>query len=149
MAEKVNGSGLRLYLMDGSPTPTPKLVTEQLSLSNNRSTNTIDVTSKDNEGYDEFIGGIKSGEITFEMIMDLTVDGTTAVNYATMLTVEDARQVRSYQLKLETPTKILTYAFKALITQFNDSAPMEDKITISVTLKRSGKPTSTIVAANP
>lgn len=141
---KVNASGLKLYIMRGTSTPVKKLITEQLSFDYNRSTATIDVTSKDNNGYEEFIGGLKSGEVSIEFIMDLTPTGTDRLNYQEMLAVESAREVADYKAELTDGTKTLSMGFKALITEFNASAPMEDKITISMTLKRSGAPTDTV-----
>lgn len=151
MANKVNSSRFKLYVVETvSGNPVDKLITEQMSFSNSRTTNTIDITSKDNNGYDEFIGGLKSGEIQVEFIMDLSVaaDDATKVNYISVSGYEASRAVKTYKAKLDDGLKTLSITFNALITKFDTSAPLEDKITVSCTFKRSGAPTEAIVT-NP
>lgn len=146
MAEKLNGSKFLLYVMDGT-TPVRKLISEQLGLTLAGSTATIDVTSKTNAGWDEFIGGLQSGEASVDMIMDASINALTdKVNYAEMSGFKVTRVVKQYVAELVGPTKTLTRNFYALITKFDVGAPMEDKITVSMTLKQSGPPTETITS---
>lgn len=145
---KVNGSRYKVYIMDGSPTPVKKLISEQLSLTESRTTNTIDVTSKDNDGYEEFIRGLRSGEWSFETIMDADLSTTDAskVNYMFMSNLDSAGVVRQYRIELISDSQTLYTIISGLITKFDKSAPMEDKITVSFTIKRSGKPVDNQVA---
>ena len=141
---KENGSRFKAYIMDGTPTATEKLISEQTSLSINREVKTIDVTSKDNTGYEEFIGGLQSGQADVEFICDL---GTPTGNAGYMLLsgVAAARSIRQYVFKYPTAAgPILSISLSALITNYDVSAPMEDKITVKCTLKRSGAPTETL-----
>ncbi|AUD07007.1 phage tail tube protein [Spirosoma pollinicola] len=153
MSNKVNSSRFKLFVVEmvGTPTPvaTDKLITEQMSMNISRSTNTIDVTSKDNAGYDEFIGGLKSGEVSCEIIMDLSVASDAAkVNYIDMSGYEASRTVKTFKAKLDDGQKTLSITFQALITKFDVGAPLEDKITCSMTMKRSGAPSETLTT-NP
>ncbi len=147
---KDNGSKFKLYLVEtvtanGSTTTVDKLITEQISLSISNTTNTIDVTSKDNDGHEQFIGGLKSGEISCEIIMDTDVSGAAdKVNQIDMQSYQAARLVKTYKAKYNDGKNTLSFLFSALVTKFDISAPMEDKITVSMTLKRSGAPTQTI-----
>lgn len=144
MAEKLNGSLFKLYVLEGS---TEKLITEQLGLTLSGGTNTIDVTSKDNNGWEEFIGGLQTGEASFDMIMDNSVvSAADKVNYADMSTYKVTRAIKTYVAKLIGPTKTLKRTFSALITKFDIGAPMEDKITVSISLKQSGAPTEVSTA---
>ncbi|GAB4001513.1 hypothetical protein GCM10028807_57840 [Spirosoma daeguense] len=148
MANKVNSSRFKILLTEiVSSVPVDKLITEQLSMTNSRSTNTIDVTSKDNNGYEEFIGGLKSGEVSFDFIVDLSVALADAAkaNYLKLSALEAARTVATFKAKLDDGLGALSITFNALITKFDTSAPLEDKITVSVTMKRSGAPTEAYV----
>ena len=124
--------------MDGTPTATEKLISEQTSLSISRETKTIDVTTKDNNGDEEFIGGLRSGQAEIEFVCDLATP-TGNAGYMLLSGVAAARSIRQYVFKYPTASgPILSISFSALATNFDFSAPMEDKITVKCTLKRSG-----------
>lgn len=94
---------------------------------------TIDVSAHDSpNGYRQFVGGLKDpGEITFDVnykpsahdMLVADLDDTTATNYR--ITWPDGS----------------TWTFPAIITGFEPSAPIDDKLAASITLKVSGKPT--------
>lgn len=103
------------------------------------SRNVYDVTAHDStDSYMEFIGGLKDGgEISF----DLNWDPTESTN-ADLFSDLDDTVPRDYRLEL--PGDIAEFDFAAILTSFEPSLPVDDKITASVTYKITGKPTLTV-----
>lgn len=101
---------------------------------------TVEVTSHDStDGWEEFVGGIlRSGEVSLDINYDpagVTHDATTGL-IADMV----ARTVRNFELIF--PDDVATtWDFAALVTGFEPGAPVDDKLSASVTLKVTGVPT--------
>lgn len=95
----------------------------------------LDVSAHDSpDGYREFLGGIKDpGEVSLDVNYDPKVhdvwmddlDDTVPRDY--IITYSDGS----------------TEEFKALLTNFEPSAPFDDKLSASATFKVTGKPEST------
>lgn len=90
-------------------------------------------------GWREFIGGLlDGGEVSF----DINYDPVGATHDASTGLIADmvARTVRNFQLVFP-DTGNTTWSFAALVTSFEPSEPVDDKLAASVTLKVSGQPT--------
>lgn len=101
------------------------------------SVDTIDVTSHDSaDGYEELVAGIiRSGEVT----LDLNFMPANATHKA-LVTDLASRQANTYSLVFP-DTAQTTWSFSALVTGFSPGAPYDGKLSASVTLKLTGKPT--------
>ena len=100
----------------------------------------IDVTNHSSTGgWKEFIGGLlDGGEVSFEINYDpvgATHDASTG-----LIADMSARTVRNFQLVFP-DTGNTTWSFSALVTAFQPSEPIDNKLSASVTLKVSGQPT--------
>lgn len=96
---------------------------------------TIDVSGHDSAGgWREFVGGLKdAGEVSLDInyrpaVHDVLVDDL------------DDEDPRNYKLVFPDGTE---WAFKAVLTAFEPSAPFDDKLSASATFKVSGPPTLT------
>ena len=103
----------------------------------------LDVTSHDaTEGWRDFIYGLKdAGEVTFDVLFDPTEP--THKNAQGGLLFELAQGTAAQQFQITWPDGTTTWTFNGLVTGFEPGAPVEDKLTASVTIKISGKPTLT------
>lgn len=106
----------------------------------NLSLDPIDVTHHSSTaGWKEFVGGLlDGGEVSFEINYDpvgATHDASTGL-IADMV----ARTMRNFQLVFP-DTGNTTWSFAALVTAFEPSEPVDDKLAASITLKLSGQPT--------
>jgi len=92
----------------------------------------IDVTSLDSiEGYREFITGFRdAGEVTFDMNM-------TNANYDQLVVDFESNTKREYKIVLPDDDES-TLSFSGLVTGIPLNIPMDDKVTVSVTIKLSG-----------
>jgi predicted secreted protein len=101
-----------------------------------RSRETYDVTAHDSpDGWREFIGGLKdAGEVSFDLNF----------NPAVHVPIADAEYAKATPTnwKLTFPEGSV-WAFAAILTSDESSAPHDGKLEGSVTLKISGKPTFT------
>ncbi|WP_326659628.1 phage tail tube protein [Streptomyces sp. NBC_00385] len=99
------------------------------------SRDTVDVSSHDSpDKHREFVGSlVDPGEVT----VDVNYDPAQHDELVADLTEEDPG---NYQLVFPT-TPPVTWAFAAVMTGFEPSAPFDDKLTASITYKVSGKPT--------
>jgi len=96
----------------------------------------IDVTSLDSDGgYREFIAGFRDGgTVTLNM-------NFTASTFALILADFDSDVLQSYEIIL--PDAALTSLdFMGLVTELPLSIPTDDKVTVDVTIKISGRVTS-------
>jgi predicted secreted protein len=90
-------------------------------------------------GWEEFVGGIlRSGEVTLDINYD-PVEGTHDASTG-LIAEMVAKTVRNFQLVFPDAGST-TWTFGALVTAFEPSAPVADKLAASVTLKLSGQPT--------
>lgn len=102
------------------------------------SRDTLDVTAHDSpDQYREFIGGLKDpGEVSADVNYDPSVHDVFVDDL-------DDTEPRSYKITFPDGT---VWAFGALLTGFEASAPMDDKLSASITWKVTGKPVITPAA---
>jgi len=100
----------------------------------------IDVTNHSSlEAWKEFVGGLKDGG---EVSLEINYDPATPTHNATaglIKSLED-QTVDNYQIVFS-DTANTTWTIPALVTGFETGAPVDGKLSASVTLKVSGKPT--------
>lgn len=97
--------------------------------------NTIDVTAHDSpDAWMEFVGGLKDGG---EVTVDVNYDPSAHDALVADLSDEDPR---NYQIVFPDPDTT-TWAFPGILTGFQPSAPIDDKLSASLTYKVAGKPT--------
>jgi len=99
----------------------------------------LDVTSHSSvDGYREFIQGLKdAGEVTIEGNF-IPANATQSATDG-LLSDYDSGVVRNFQLVFP-DTDTTTWGFSAIITAFEPSAPVEEVLTFTATLKVTGKP---------
>lgn len=95
----------------------------------------VEATSTDSDdNYKEYVAGLMdAGEVTIEMhfISDATQES--------LLTDLNTAAPASYNIVFPTPTT-KTCTFNGLITAWQPAAPIQDMMTLSVTVKITGKP---------
>lgn len=133
--------GTLLQTGDGATSEVFTTIAEVITISGPAlSTDTIDMTHHSSPGnYEEFVGGtLRSGEVTF----DINYIPTAATHDASTGLLKDYenRTVRNFKLVFP-DTGNTTWSFAAVVVGFEPSAPHDDKLMASVTLKISGQPT--------
>ena len=108
-----------------------KVLGGQRACTLNRSSDTIDVTNKDSEGWQENLSGLKNWGIDTD---GLIVENNEAYDHLEECFME-SKEVDVY---LTTPMG-KKYTGKAIITDFPLEAPYDDAATYSVTITGSGK----------
>ena len=100
---------------------------------------TIEVTSHSSvEGWKEYIAGLlDAGEISFD-INYVPTNATHKNAAGGLIYILAQRAVQAFSLVFPDTT---TWTFNAFVTAFEPSAPVADKLSASVTLKLTGKPT--------
>jgi predicted secreted protein len=103
---------------------------------------TIDVTAHDSpNAYRQFVGGLKDpGEISFDINYDPLVHDTLVAD----LDLTASGGAKNWKITWPKSTGQVTagntWTFPAIMTGFEPGAPIDDKLSASVTLKVSGKP---------
>lgn len=138
---KLNASGHKLYIVESS---TPKLVAHLTSLTLSFSGETIDLTSKDNNGFRDFIMGLKSFTISAEGFTDFQT-GTDQRNFDDFMAAARAGTSLTLLLK-NTVTGDSTFQGTAYVTALELTSPMEAGLTFSTTLGISGDITPGVVS---
>lgn len=130
---KSNASSHKLYIVESS---TNKLVAELTSVSLSFSGNTIDLTSKDNNGFREFIVGLKQFSLSVEGFVDFQTS-TDERNFDDFMTA--ARGGASLNMLLKNGTSgDTTHAGTAYVTALQLTSGMETGLTFTATLEFSG-----------
>jgi len=137
----ISAFGTLLKIGDGGDPETFTTIAEVSSISGpGLSLDTIDVTHHSSTaGWREFVGGLlDAGEVSF----DINYTPTDATHDASTGLIKDMvdRTVRNFQLVFP-DTGNTTWSFSALVTGFEPSEPIDDKLAASVTLKLTGQPT--------
>lgn len=138
----ISAFGTLLKIGDGgSPTESFTIIAEVTNIGGpSLSLDQIEITHHSSTGgWKEFIGGLlDGGEVSF----DINYDPVGATHDATTGLIADivARTKRNFQLVFP-DTGNTTWSFTALVTKFEPSEPVGDKLAASVTLKVSGQPT--------
>lgn len=78
---KINGSDFVLYIDDVA-------VALSTSCTVSSSTDTIDITTKDSDGYADFLSGLKSGDVSFEALADFSGEDAVFTAYNADATVD-------------------------------------------------------------
>lgn len=102
------------------------------------SADVIDVTSHDSPGAhrEKIAGLLDAGEVSLEL--NFIPTAATQGNVSGLLRDYRNRNVRNFQLVFPGGT---TWAFAALVTNYEPGANVEDKLSLSVTLTVTGQPT--------
>lgn len=143
----INASSVKLHINpDASQTAFTSAglhrVTETTSVTLNLDTNLIDVTTKDNSGRADYIGGLKSGTIDFDGLIDFAED--TDVNLEDLFTAKSNRRTISWRITDEddngggTDNGGNRYEGIGIITALNVEAPIEDAATFNGTITIKG-----------
>ena len=130
-------------------TPTAVVAVHDIS-GPSMSVDTIDVTAHDStDGYREFVAGfIDSGEVSFSVNWNPD-SATHKVATGGLPYLLAQRELEDFELIFPTgATAGDTYkaSFSALVTAFEPSAPVEDKLSADITLKIDGPVTWATVA---
>ena len=138
----INAFGTKLQLGDGSPTTeTFTDIAEITSISPpSLSKDTIETTTHNSvDRYKEFISGLRdAGEVS----LDINYDPADAThNLLTGLLGEYEKDAPSNYKIIFPDSGTTTWSFAGILTSFEASAPIDDKLTASITIKISGKPT--------
>lgn len=138
MADGVLGFGALLKIANDSSPATYVTIGKINSLSGpGIARDAVEVTHMQSpNGYREFIPGLKDGgEVTAEINFLPADAGLT-----TLLAQLDDSQLSACKITLPT-TPAYEWSFDAIVTGLPVEIPMDDKMTMEVTLKVSGKPT--------
>jgi hypothetical protein len=137
MTEAIHGYGTLLKRGNGAATEVFTAIAEVLDIDGpDMSLDTADVTHQESGGWDEHVGLLlRGGEVTFDLNF---LPGSASHNaVAGLLQDFKNRTLRNLQLVFpSTPAK--TWKFSALVMKFKPSAPVNDRLMASVTLKISG-----------
>lgn len=100
---------------------------------------TIEVTSHSSlDGWKEYIAGLlDAGEVSFD-INYVPTAATHKNASGGLLYLLGQRSLQAFTLVFPDST---SWTFNAFVTSFEPSAPVQDKLTASITLKLAGKPT--------
>lgn len=140
MATKFSAWGTQLQIGDGGGPEVFTTVAQVRDVGGpSLSLDALDVTTHDSpEAWREFIGGLKDGgEVSLELVWD-----PDSVTQAAARADLESRTVRNFKMVFPDNTST-TWSFKALITDFEPGANVEDDLNASLTLKVTGKPTLT------
>jgi len=133
--------GTLLQRGDGGGPETFTSIAELTSVSGpNLSMDTIDVTHMGSaNAYREFIAGLKDGGDVSMDVNFLPADATQNMAAGIMADL-DARTKRNFQV-VWSDTAATVWSFSAFVTGFSPSSSLGDKLSATITLKITGKPT--------
>ena len=142
MTNAALGYGVKLKLGDGASPEVFAEIGEITDISDGDSAELKEVTNHQSAGSRrEYIGGlIDGGEVTFTVNYD--PDGATH-NRTTGLQAY-LRQTKNF--RLEEPGNTLGYEFAAVIMSTSKAYPVDDKMSMDVTIKKTGALTAYTVA---
>jgi predicted secreted protein len=133
--------GTELKIGDGATSETFTTIAEVVTITGpSLAMDPLEMTNHDSPGqWEEHIGGtLRSGEVTFDLNY-IPADGTHDASTG-LLADFLARTVRNFEL-IFSDTPLTKWSFSAFVTGFEPSAPFDDKLSASVTLKVTGQPT--------
>lgn len=144
MTNAIIGIGTKLQLGDGvSPTEAFTTVAEVLSITGpSLSTASIDATSMDSTGkFMEFIPGLRdAGELSFDI--QYIFNNATHGILTGILQDFNNNETKTRNWKILFPdTGVTTWNLAGFVTEFTLNDPVEDKVTATMTIKLTGKPT--------
>lgn len=131
------GYGVTLSVSDAAPAVTPINVIGAITnfTPPSATRDIIDVTSSDSVDFvREYIPGLTDpGEASFEMNWDLG-----AISDTLLRTLSIERGIRTWRATFTQYTPARTITFAGFVQSYDPDAPMEDKMTASVTIKVTG-----------
>jgi predicted secreted protein len=100
------------------------------------SMDTVEVTNQDSpNNYKEYIAGLlDGGEVSFDC------NFTNVASQTNVIADHQNRTLRNFQMVLPLAGNP-TWSFTGYVTSFDNSQPVQDKITASFSIKITGKPT--------
>ncbi len=103
--------------------------------------NPIDVTTRDStQNYREFIKGFKdAGEMTFNVVLSLSLASHGTAATGVLSDLSDDVTIPAYQMAF--PNGTITGS--AFVTTSEMTEPLDDALTMDITLKNTGVPTIT------
>ncbi|OMI07714.1 phage major tail protein, TP901-1 family [Bacillus paralicheniformis] len=128
MSKKIAGVDVLLKTSADGGT-TSSIIGGQSGATLNRSTNVIEVTSKDGDGWAESIAGVKSWSVECEGFMVKDDAGLESLEIAW----ENGSEVN---IEIEYNGKI--YTGQAIISDFPNEFPQDDAVTFSISLTGTG-----------
>tara|TARA_B100001059_G_scaffold72016_2_gene69158 strand:- start:8858 stop:9280 length:423 start_codon:yes stop_codon:yes gene_type:complete len=132
-----NGTNLLLkFIADGGTLAT---IGHSTSASLSLSMDAPEATSKDSAGYQEVIGGLRSGEISFEGL----VDYTDTTNVPAMATLMENRSKIDWSFGTTTSGDTV-FSGEGFITSIETSGEMESAVTYSGTIVTTGTITTAV-----
>jgi predicted secreted protein len=132
-----NGTNLLLkFIADGGTLAT---IGHSTSASLSLSMDAPEATSKDSGGYQEVIAGLRSGEISFEGL----VDYTDTQNVPAMATLMENRSKIDWSFGTTT-TGDTVFSGEGFITSIETSGEMESAVTYSGTIVTTGSITTAV-----
>ncbi|WP_214796574.1 MULTISPECIES: phage major tail protein, TP901-1 family [unclassified Exiguobacterium] len=126
--EKISGVSVLLSISADGGT-TKEVLGGQTGATLNRSTNEIDVTSKDSGGWTENLAGNKSWSVD--------CDGFLVLDDAAYASLETAWEEGKH-IDVDIAYNGKTYEGKALLTDFPSEFPQDDAVSFSLSLSGSG-----------
>lgn len=120
-------AGVDVLVKTGTPSV---VVGGQSGATINRSMNVIETTDKTSNGWVTKIGGTKEWSVELEAFMVIGDAGFTALNTAFKNRAE---------VDVEVAVAGITFAGKALISDFPIELPQDDAVTFSITLEGTGE----------
>lgn len=143
MTQALRGLGTLLKIGDGgSPTEVFTTIAEVVSITGpSLGLDTADATNMDSPGgWEEHIGTVlRSGEVGLDLNFHPT-EATHRDASGGLLNDMKNKTVRNFELHF-TDAGATVWTFAALVTGFEVSAPHDDRLSATVTLKLSGAPT--------
>jgi hypothetical protein len=141
MSSAISSFGTLLKIGDGATSESFTTIAEVTDLGGpNLSLDTEEVTNHSStDGWDEFIGTIlRAGEVPFEV----SFIPTNATHSYSAGLIKDMvnRTKRNFQLIFPNISST-TWSFAALVTKFDPKEPVKGRLSASITLKITGKPT--------
>lgn len=130
---KSNASSSKLYLVESAVN---KLVAELTSLSLAGNRDLIDLTTKDNDGFRDFIPGLGSYTLNVEGMVDFQT-ATDSRNLDDLVSAFRSKTLISVLIKNSTSGDT-TYAGSCYVTAFEYTSPMEAALTFTSTLELKG-----------
>jgi TP901-1 family phage major tail protein len=128
MSNKI--AGIDVLLKTGAVSGSTTVLGGQSGATLNRSTNMIEVTSKDGEGWQENLAGIKSWSID--------CDGFLVANDTALDELEEA-WLGGTEIAVEIAYAGNKYTGQVLVSDFPNEFPMDDAVTFSLSLTGTGK----------
>lgn len=131
-----NGTELGVYISD-------VLIAAATDCSLSLNVETIDITTKDSQGFRELLGGVRSGSISVSGLIDY-VDASNK-DMADLWTVWETRTAVTVKFsKANEATGDLSFSASAILTSLEQSGGTEDTATYSATFELTGAITDTV-----